>query len=220
MTRPFICRGDDGELYYVKGAGVGWKGLIAEWLAGHLAHHLGLPVPPFDLAELPPSLRRHSTRDDFRDLGSAPVFASRAVAFAEELRFEQVVRIPLREQAWALLFDCWTGNGDRTLSEQGGNPNVLWTPGDGQMHLIDHNLAFEDDPLPELKSHHVFGAAKTVWNADFRRMATERMRLAMAEMPGWWRAMPEEWLEFGGLTLGQAEEMLWRFDRGADILWA
>jgi len=220
VTRPFICRADDGDLYYMKGAGAGRKALIAEWIAGNLARHLGLPVPPFALAEVPTALLRHSAREDLADLGSAPVFASRAVPFAEELRFEHVRRIPRDQQAWTLIFDCWVLNGDRTLSEDGGNPNVLWTPGDGRMHLIDHNLAFENDPLPTLKDGHVFGDARSLWDKAFRTTATGRMRSAIRDAPGWWDKLPEEWLEFAGLSLGQVEEILWRCDRAADILWA
>ena len=220
VTRPFICRANDGDLYYVKGAGAGRKALIAEWVGGNLARHLGLPVPPFSLAEVPAALLRHSVRDDLAELGSAPVFASRAVAFAEELRFDHVRRIPAEQQAWTLIFDCWVLNGDRTLSEDGGNPNVLWTPGDARMHLIDHNLAFEDDPLSALKEGHVFSTARSLWNEAFRAAATERMRSAIREVPRWWNELPEEWLEFAGISLGQVEEILWRCDDDADILWA
>ncbi len=220
VTRPFICRADDDAIYYVKGAGAGWKALIAEWMAGHLGRHLGQPVPRFDLAEVPGSLLRYSSREDLSDLGKAPAFASREVPFAEELRFEQIADIPMERQALTLLFDCWSGNGDRTLSESGGNPNVLWTPADSQMHLIDHNLAFDGDPLAAIKEHHVFRNAATAWNADFRRRTTERMRAAMAETPLWWNSMPEEWLEFSDLSLHQVQEMLWRFDRPGDILWS
>lgn len=220
VTRPFVCRGDDGSLYYVKGAGAGWKALIAEWVAGSLARHLQLPVPPIAIAEVPGALVRGSVNEDIGDLGEGPVFASRAVPMAEELRYEHVHRVPLDQQAWTLLFDCWVINGDRTLSEQGGNPNVLWTPGDGRMHLIDHNLAFENDPLPELKSHHVFSAAHSAWAKTFQADATQRMRAAMAELPAIWGSLPEEWLEFESLKLAQVEEMLWRFELAADILWA
>ncbi len=220
VTRPFVCRGDDGALYYVKGAGAGWKALIAEWVAGSLARHLLLPVPPFAIAEVPRALVRGSVNEDIGDLGAGPVFASRAVPMAEELRYEHVRRVPMSEQAWTLLFDCWVINGDRTLSEHGGNPNVLWTPGDGRMHLIDHNLAFEDDPLAELKSHHAFSAAHSAWDKSFRAEATQRMRAAMSELPSIWNSLPDEWLEFDSLTLAQVEEMLWRFERAVDILWA
>jgi hypothetical protein len=219
-TRPFICRADDGGRYYVKGAGAGRKALIAEWIAGNIAREMGLPVPPFALAEVPVMLLRYSSRGDLAEMGSAPVFASRAVEFAEELRFEHVRRIPAEQQAWTLIFDCWVTNGDRMLSENGGNPNVLWTPGDGRMHLIDHNLAFENDPLPSLKDNHVFGPARTFWSGDFRATANARMRAAIQKVPEWWAALPEEWIDLAGISVNQIVEMLWRCDRDADILWA
>ena len=220
VTRPFVCRGDDGELYYVKGAGAGRKALIAEWIAGSLARHLQLPVPPFAIAEVPRALVCGSVNEDIGDLGEGPVFASRAVLMAEELRYEHVHRVPLAQQAWTLLFDCWVINGDRTLSEHGGNPNVLWTPGDGRMNLIDHNLAFENDPLPELKFHHVFSAAHSAWDKSFQAEAAQRMRAAISELPAIWSFLPDEWLEFESLTLARVEEMLWHFEGAEDILWA
>lgn len=33
VTQPFICVGDDGETYYVKGAGAGRRSLVSEWVA-------------------------------------------------------------------------------------------------------------------------------------------------------------------------------------------
>ena len=36
ITRPFICRGEDGHIYFVKGRGAGKRSLICEWIAGNL----------------------------------------------------------------------------------------------------------------------------------------------------------------------------------------
>jgi hypothetical protein len=35
-TRPFICRGDDGQIYYVKGRGALRRSQLCEWTVGHL----------------------------------------------------------------------------------------------------------------------------------------------------------------------------------------
>ena len=56
MTRPFLCRGDDGWLYYVKGNAAGHSSLICEWIAGQLGRRLGLPIPDFRLAIIPKDL--------------------------------------------------------------------------------------------------------------------------------------------------------------------
>ena len=64
ITRPFICRGDDGWLYFVKGNGAGRSSLICEWIAGHLGMRLGLPIPDFKQAVMPKELVTLSARDD------------------------------------------------------------------------------------------------------------------------------------------------------------
>ena len=92
ITRPFVCRGDDGHLYYVKGACAGRKALISEWLAGHIGKRLGLPIPEFDLAEIPESLIAGSAREDISDLGAGIGFASRAVENADELSYLYIGR--------------------------------------------------------------------------------------------------------------------------------
>jgi hypothetical protein len=69
MTEPFICRGDDGETYYVKGHGAGRRSLIAEWVAGHLATAFGLPVAEYALAEVPEQLVAAKVRADIGELG-------------------------------------------------------------------------------------------------------------------------------------------------------
>jgi HipA-like kinase len=45
ITRPFLCRGDNGLQYFVKGHGAGRRALIAEWIAGNIGKRLGLPIP-------------------------------------------------------------------------------------------------------------------------------------------------------------------------------
>ncbi|WP_340140880.1 HipA family kinase, partial [Xanthomonas vasicola] len=55
-TRPFLCRGDDGLLYYVKGVGANRRSLICEWMAGRLATGFGLNIPQFEIAYVPPGL--------------------------------------------------------------------------------------------------------------------------------------------------------------------
>ena len=55
-THPYICRCDDGEVYFVKGRSATRRGLINEWLCGHLAQALDLPIAPFDLAHVPQEL--------------------------------------------------------------------------------------------------------------------------------------------------------------------
>ena len=56
FTKPYICRCDDGEVYFVKGRSATRRGLINEWLCANLADAFGLPIAPFALAEVPQEL--------------------------------------------------------------------------------------------------------------------------------------------------------------------
>ena len=56
FTKPYICRCDDGEVYFVKGRSATRRGLINEWLCANLAEAFGLPIAPFALAEVPQEL--------------------------------------------------------------------------------------------------------------------------------------------------------------------
>ncbi len=84
ITRPFLCRCDDDHEYFVKRANAGRKAQIAEWVAASLARKLSLPVPHFDLAEVPGQLLELRSRVERREWGSGPVFASRVVDNAVE----------------------------------------------------------------------------------------------------------------------------------------
>ena len=56
MTRPFICRADNGKTYFVKGRDAGRRSQICEWIAGCLARQLKLPIAPFEIVNVPEEL--------------------------------------------------------------------------------------------------------------------------------------------------------------------
>ena len=87
ITRPFLCRGDDNWLYYVKGHGAGRQALISEWIAGHLGKRLGLPIPDFKQAVIPAELIRLSAREEIADLGAGTGFASQLIQNTDELTY-------------------------------------------------------------------------------------------------------------------------------------
>lgn len=41
--------------------------------------------------------------------------------------------------------DWWVRNGDRILTERGGNPNLFWDEAADGLVMLDHNLAFDTD---------------------------------------------------------------------------
>ena len=220
ITRPFLCRGDDGRQYFVKGAGAGRRALISEWLAGRIGVRFGLPIPPFAQAVIVPELVQFSARDDIRELGAGTGFGSQLVENVDELAYLFVEQIDLATRAKVLLFDWWTCNGDRTLTEDGGNVNLLWTHRDQRLHVIDHNVAFDDETTESFWDQHVFRESIGAWNASFRTEMTQLMGEILSAVPAFWAEMPEDWTEVeAGLTLPQVQRLLSRFATNSDIFW-
>ncbi|MEO7677745.1 MAG: HipA family kinase [Verrucomicrobiota bacterium] len=220
ITRPFLCRGDDGLQYFVKGHGAGRRALISEWIAGHLGQRLGLPIPPFAQMVIPPELIRFNARDDIHDLGAGVGFGSQLVSNVDELTYLYIEQIDSKLRARILLFDWWVCNGDRTLSPDGGNPNLLWSHSDQKLHVIDHNLAFEDSDLSGFWDEHIFQASASDWTDGFRVELGNVMKAALADMPEWWREMPEQWTEIdSGIKLSAVQKLLSRFDGNARTFW-
>ena len=220
VTRPFLCRGDDGQQYYVKARGAGRRALIAERLAGRLGLQLRLPIPPFVQAVIPSELIQFSVRDDVHELGVGIGFGSQVVPNVDELTYPFVAQIAPELRARILLFDWWVANGDRTLSPDGGNPNLLWSHHGQQLHVIDHNLAFDEAARDGFWEEHIFRASVSDWTADFRKEMTGRMTAAVASLPQWWREMPPSWTEIDcGLELAAVQRLLSRFDRDPRTFW-
>jgi hypothetical protein len=142
VTKPFICRGDDGELYFVKGRGAGKRSLVCEWIAGSLALRFGLPVAPFTVVEVPASLIELGSRNDLGELGVGTAFGS-LKARVMELSVTHLPMVSEQLQRDVLAFDWWIRNGDRTLSATGGNPNLFWDIEESRLVVLDHNQAFD-----------------------------------------------------------------------------
>ncbi len=209
MTRPYLCRADDGHEYWVKRVNAGRKALIAEWLAGRLGQMLGLPVPAFTLAEVPGALLRLLPPEQRLEWGEEPLFASRVVPNAVEIRFTDLAQVPRHQQAEILLFDTWIGNSDRTLGPLGGNPNLLWCDHGRSLHMIDHNLAFESAPS-EVRADHVFAEANREWDVIFFSGWAQRMAGTLDHLGSLWDELPEQWIEecAGRISLEQVRNRL------------
>ncbi|WP_312781741.1 HipA family kinase [Acidovorax temperans] len=195
-TLPFICRGDDGETYYVKGAGAGRRSLICEWVAAHLATAFGLPIADYVLAEVPTELITMGVRPDIRELGTGLVFASRLLPHAQELTPTTRDLVPDSTALDVLVFDWWLKNEDRHLTENGGNPNLLWDTTGEKLAVIDHNMAFDPDFSKEnfLESH-VFAQ---LWNRVFsdhllRKEYQNRMMASLHDLPTVRASIPCSW---------------------------
>ncbi|WP_312737426.1 HipA family kinase [Stenotrophomonas sp.] len=194
VTRPFLCRCEDDALYYVKGASAGKRSLICEWMAGHLAIALGIRIPQFAIASADQALLDLDAEG--RDLGAGYAFASRVVSNLNEITFSSIGSVPPNVRRDVLIFDWWVRNGDRSLTERGGNPNLFWEAATNGLVTLDHNQAFDTDFNPESFSKtHVFRADLTAVFGDLAEMAgyASRLTTCLEEWDKAWSGLPEEW---------------------------
>ena len=193
-TRPFLCRCEDNNLYFVKGKDAGHRSLLCEWLAGHLARAMDLPVPDFVIAQAPRELL--DLHPDGKGLGALPVFASRRADHAQELTVSHLDDVVESMQRDVLVFDWWVNNGDRTLTPLSGNPNLLWDAAARELVVIDHNLAFdmEFDAIGFSKTHVFAGQIpKIIQDLIEPARYNERLRDALAVWPQACNNAPSEW---------------------------
>jgi hypothetical protein len=221
MTRPFICAANFREIYYVKGAYAGKNSLCCEWVANRLAE-LVIPrgllcLPPFGIGEVPDALVRGSARGDITDLGAGKVFASHEIEEGQELSWAAAQGWPAETMALLLLLDLWLQNEDRSLSEFGGNPNLLVTQipdlsGDAPeaprwvdaprrelLWAYDFNLAFDEEFDREtFFGTHVFGRMLRKWPEGFRERMEPRLKEALGLVRTIFAELPPEWLYVDG----------------------
>ncbi len=193
-TRPFLCRCEDDQLYYVKGRDAGPRSLLCEWLAGHLGRELGLPMPAFIVVQADQSLI--DLHPEGRDLGSAPAFASAKVEHVQELTVSHLKDVESMLRRDVLVFDWWIRNQDRTLTTISGNPNLMWDAAAKRLVVIDHNLAFDREfSTVEFSETHVFRAQIPLVFHDLaeRGTYTQRLRAALAVWPWACNNAPSEW---------------------------
>lgn len=196
MTKPFICRGDDGAIYFVKGKGAGRRSQICEWVSAQLATEFGLPIAEYALAEVPLELIEMDMFPDIRELGSGIVFASRELAHPQELTATTRDLVSQELARDVLVFDWWLRNEDRHLTKLGGNPNLLWDMQGSELVVIDHNQAFDRDfnSVNFLQSH-VFSDQ---WNAIFsdhleRERYATKLRGVLPKLASIRANIPDSW---------------------------
>lgn len=195
VTRPFICRCEDDNIYFVKGRDAGYLSLRNEWIAGQIAEDFELPIPSFKILNAPGELIEYSAIDDISDLGSGCVFGSQKAsdnltAFNRTIDFNDD---SLKKRL--LLFDWWINNDDRQLNERGGNVNLLWNLNNSKLVVIDHNLAFTDRFNPEaFWDNHVFGCfPNEIFTKEFileYEVLLENIMLTLSDRLS---EIPDEW---------------------------
>ncbi|PPJ48903.1 hypothetical protein C0075_03350 [Rhizobium sp. KAs_5_22] len=113
---------------------------MKERVAGQLARQPGLPIPRFCIVTVPRDLYEAGRDGPLRDLGSGLLFGSENVENANEMSFVHIQHAPADLKRDIAAFDWWIKNGDRTLTDAGGNPNLLWLETTHRLVVIDHNL--------------------------------------------------------------------------------
>jgi hypothetical protein len=157
VTRPFQCRCENGDMYYVKGHGAERRSLIAEYVCGRMARAFGLPIADFEIVDVPRELIAWGNATDLHDLGAGLAFGSKALPHVQEFSISHLQSVPLQLRKDLVLFDWWVHNADRTLSALGGNPNLLWDQVASKLAVIDHNQAFDESFSPKIfADSHVF----------------------------------------------------------------
>lgn len=192
-----MCRGSDGNTYFVKGSkGTGNRDLIHEMISAKLAELVGLPIAPFTIVEVPQELIDLQFLPDINDLGSGPAFGSQEMQLTE-LTFAGINHIEVELQQDILIFDWWIRNNDRCLSNLGGNPNLFVDQTNGELVIIDHNLAF--DFLCEKRNFvesHAFKNQTWELSGDFNRRDeyNELFERAIKAWPNIIQSIPIPWL--------------------------
>ncbi|NOQ14547.1 MAG: hypothetical protein GQ583_08755, partial [Methyloprofundus sp.] len=122
------------------------------------------------------------------------VFVSEQVEFVSDFRHSLIEAIPIELKRDLLVFDLWIENEDRTLTEKGGNPNLLWSELVDKLYVIDHNLAFYNEfNLESSWECHPF--SRNFQLDIYKSELEERLIKSLQNWSQWWNKIPVEWLE-------------------------
>lgn len=196
MTRPFICRADDELTYFVKGIDAGRSSQVFEWIAGNLAMYLDINIAPFEIVTVPEMLLEIPNDMQLNQLGAGPAFGSCRQSIME-LSYSSIIQVPISIRKDILAFDWWIRNADRTLSANGGNPNLFLEPETQKLVVIDHNQAF-DSHFSELDfiENHVFSEQMKDLLGDWvlRDEYCDKFSVALKKWPEICDSIPKEWM--------------------------
>lgn len=215
-TKPYLCRASDGELYYVKGYLAGKESLVFEWIAGCLGRAFNLPIPEFCIVDVPQYLVDPDV-GDYSDLGAGLAFGSRYVEALMEITRERAGKVSLELQRDVVVFDWWIKNQDRTLGAIHGNPNLFLEPKHGQLVVLDHNCAFDEEFNAEIfVTEHVFSSVidSTFNDLALRAGYGSRFDDAIGGWAEYCSGLPEEWLYVDGDPSGELRVDLNRLFEG------
>ena len=203
-SMPAVVEADDDGLYVLKfrGAGQGPKALVAEVIAGGLAHALQLPMPEFVLLELDAELARTEGDPEIQDLIRASAGLNLGMDYLPgAVNFDPVAEQPEATLASRIVwFDAFISNVDRTAR----NTNLLmWHR---QLRLIDHGAAlyfhhgWDGDttnaarPFPLIRDHVLLRWASRLAVVDAEmaeKLGGDVVRDIVAQVPDAWLQGPD-----------------------------
>nr|WP_323777088.1 HipA family kinase [Amylibacter sp.] len=196
-TTPYLCRLSDESFYYVKGRSLTCNGLVSEYVCAHLGREFGLPIPQFEIVQLPDLSMYPKGGESPRTLGFGPVFASKRLAGLGDLEYCLIPEVPMELRRDVAVFDYWVRNDDRTLTPLGGNPNLFWDIENSQLTVFDHNLAFcEDYNLEMALQCHPFREDLRAVLADqsCKRLYIQKFATILQGWDAIVHCIPDEWL--------------------------
>jgi hypothetical protein len=163
-TNAFLCRGEDQHLYVAKSRRSGRESLIREWICGRIGQELGLPIPPIAQLYVDSAVLEFAANEQIGELANEYGFGSRYVtvdrygppASLPILNVSDVAEVDPKTRLVVLLFDWWILNFDRSDD----NPNLLWDRVNKSLHVIDHNLAFDEGEATDFWKRHIFRGSR------------------------------------------------------------
>ena len=211
-TEPWLCLGDDNNEYVVKRLNATFKGCLYEWIAANLGQRYGLAIPDCALVYVDESLVEYDI-DLLVGLGSGIAFASRLQPDLQEVNVNLLRRADKQILTDLFMFDNWIQNGDRTLTESGGNPNLYFNLASNNLEVFDHNLAFEQDfNIEEHKKLHVssflFRGQTDMFEPMFeKQMYVDKFTKALDGLDAIIATIPDEWLQEIPDALGEIDRI-------------
>jgi len=190
LSRPYVCRGEDGLQYYVKGRNSTRPSQCYEWICAHLGKAFGLNIPDVALVEISPELLAE-TPAHLRDVGAGIAFGSHECPMAQWFEPGYVSRVPEKLRRDVAVFDWWIRNDDRTS----GNTNLLLDQ-QGNLVVIDHNAAFSSGFIShEFQEFHIFADSFAAVLSDFveQENYANRLSAALELWDGICHNVPAEW---------------------------
>lgn len=196
ITRPFLCKANNGKHYVVKGLELPPVERLAELLGARLAASFGLPIPEHGVIHIDQALVRYFPEAK-NSLGEGDCFALGYLHNASDLVFSQIKQVPMELQQAVYVFDYWVGNSDRQLTCFGGRPNLMMD-GAGTLSVIDHNQAFQwPVDVPQFIANHTFGPANRSWRLDMVSHVEyhQRIKDTALQFNELCSDIPEQWRE-------------------------